>query len=202
MNNDFQTLACSDHTHLWHPFTQQQEWCSEEPLIIVSGKGVYLQDIHGRDYIDGNSSIWTNIHGHSHPHIIAAIQDQAATLDHSSFLGATHPKAIELAERMVKLFPGTPLPRVFFSDNGSTAIESALKMAFQYWQLAGHSEKKDKRFANRMFRRRTKTKIAGQQFENLPVYVAEVMDLWSMSKDGKSYWREGLTYENGKCMRK
>lgn len=141
MNNDFQTLACSDHTHLWHPFTQQQEWCSEEPLIIVSGKGVYLQDIHGRDYIDGNSSIWTNIHGHSHPHIIAAIQDQAATLDHSSFLGATHPKAIELAERMVKLFPGTPLPRVFFSDNGSTAIESALKMAFQYWQLIEHPEK-------------------------------------------------------------
>lgn len=136
-----QTLTASDHQHLWHPFTQQQEWCAEEPMIIVSGKGVYLRDIYGRDYIDGNSSIWTNIHGHSHPHIVAAIQRQAATLDHSSFLGATHPKAIELAERLVALFPGAPLSRVFYSDNGSTAIESALKMTFQYWQLIGHPEK-------------------------------------------------------------
>ncbi len=134
-------LIEADHQHLWHPFTQQQEWCLEEPLIIVSGKGVYLQDIHGRNYIDGNSSIWTNIHGHSHPRIVAAIQAQAATLDHSSFLGATHPKAIELAERLVALFPGNPLSRVFYSDNGSTAIESALKMTFQYWQLVGNANK-------------------------------------------------------------
>jgi len=136
-----EALTQIDHQHLWHPFTQQQEWCAEEPLIIVSGKGVYLRDIHDRDYIDGNSSIWTNIHGHSHPHIVAAIQRQAAQLDHTSFLGTTHPTAIELAKRLVALFPGTPLSRVFFSDNGSTAIESALKMTFQYWQLVGHPEK-------------------------------------------------------------
>lgn len=135
-------LTQTDHTHLWHPFTQQQEWCSEEPLIIVSGKGVYLQDIHGRDYIDGNSSIWTNIHGHSHSHIVAAIQRQAAQLDHTSFLGTTHPGAIKLAERLVALFPKNSLSRVFFSDNGSTAIEAALKMTFQYWQLIGHPQKK------------------------------------------------------------
>ncbi len=136
------SLQERDKNAVWHPFTQQEEWCSEEPLIIVSGKGVYLRDIHGRDYIDGNSSIWTNIHGHSHPHIVAAIQRQAAQLDHTSFLGTTHPGAIELAERLVALFPKNSLSRVFFSDNGSTAVEAALKMTFQYWQLIGHPEKK------------------------------------------------------------
>ena len=140
--NNLAQLTQGDHQHLWHPFTQQQEWCSEEPLIIVSGKGIYLRDIHGRDYIDGNSSIWTNIHGHSHPHIVAAIQRQAAQLDHTSFLGTTHPGAIELAKRLVAHFPKNSLSRVFFSDNGSTAIEAALKMTFQYWQLIGHPEKK------------------------------------------------------------
>ena len=124
--NNLAQLTQGDHQHLWHPFTQQQEWCSEEPLIIVSGKGIYLRDIHGRDYIDGNSSIWTNIHGHSHPHIVAAIQRQAAQLDHTSFLGTTHPGAIELAKRLVAHFPKNSLSRVFFSDNGSTAIEAAL----------------------------------------------------------------------------
>ncbi len=134
-------LAKSDHCHLWHPFTQQQEWCEREPLIIVSGKGVMLYDAHGREYIDGNSSIWTNIHGHTHPKIVEAIAAQAATLYHTSFLGTTHPTAIELAARLVGLFPGAPLSRVFFSDNGSTAIEAALKMTFQYWQLLGHRER-------------------------------------------------------------
>ncbi|MFI0348544.1 MAG: adenosylmethionine--8-amino-7-oxononanoate transaminase [Chthoniobacterales bacterium] len=134
-------LAASDRRHLWHPFTQQQEWCSTDPLIIVSGQGVMLRDNHGCDYIDGNSSIWTNIHGHSHPDIVKAIAHQAATLDHTSFLGTTHPMAIKLAERLVDLLPGSPLPRVFFSDNGSTAIEAALKMTLQYWQLVGQPER-------------------------------------------------------------
>jgi adenosylmethionine-8-amino-7-oxononanoate aminotransferase len=85
----------------------------QEPLIITSGKGAFLYDIHGREYFDGNSSIWTNIHGHAHPRIIEAIAKQAATLDHTSFLGTTHPKAIMLAERLVELFPGKQLGRVF-----------------------------------------------------------------------------------------
>ncbi|MFZ4116614.1 MAG: adenosylmethionine--8-amino-7-oxononanoate transaminase [Chthoniobacterales bacterium] len=135
------SLTSLDHTHLWHPFTQQQQWVEQEPLIIVSGKGAFLRDIHGRDYFDGNSSIWTNIHGHAHPRIMAAIAEQAATLDHTSFLGTTHPKAILLAQRLVGLFPGQPLSRVFFSDNGSTAIEAALKMTLQYWQLVGQPER-------------------------------------------------------------
>jgi adenosylmethionine-8-amino-7-oxononanoate aminotransferase len=131
-------LAAADFSHLWHPFTQQREWCSEEPLVIVSGTGALLTDSRGRSYIDGNSSIWTNIHGHSHPRIIEAVARQLATLDHTSFLGTTHPAAIRLAVRLSGLFPGSPLPRVFFSDNGSTAVEAALKMSIQYWQQRGN----------------------------------------------------------------
>jgi adenosylmethionine-8-amino-7-oxononanoate aminotransferase len=138
---DTEQLAASDHQYLWHPFTQQQAWCAEEPLVIVSGSGAILTDSHGREYLDGNSSIWTNIHGHAHPQLVEAVSQQLALLDHTSFLGTTHPKAIALAERLVHLLPGTPLPRVFFSDNGSTAIEAALKMSLQYWQLCGHPER-------------------------------------------------------------
>lgn len=136
-----EALAKADHRHLWHPFTQQQAWCAEEPLIIVSGSGAVLTDSRGRSYLDGNSSIWTNIHGHAHPKIVEAVSRQLATLDHTSFLGTTHPKAIELATRLAHLLPGAPLPRIFFSDNGSTAIESALKMALQYWQLRGQPKR-------------------------------------------------------------
>ena len=132
---DTEILSQADHRHLWHPFTQQQSWCAKESLVIVSGSGAVLTDSRGRTYLDGNGSIWTNIHGHSHPNRVDAVSRQIATLDHTSFLGTTHPKAIELAERLVELLPGTPLPRVFFSDNGSTAVEAALKMAFRYWQL-------------------------------------------------------------------
>lgn len=139
-------LAALDHRHLWHPFTQQQQWCAEEPLVIVSGAGATLTDSHGRSYLDGNSSIWTNIHGHSHPRIVRAVSEQISRLDHTSFLGTTHPNAIELAKRLTDLLPGAPLPRVFFSDNGSTAVEAALKMALQYWQLRGNPERS--RFAS------------------------------------------------------
>lgn len=135
---DTEGLALRDHRYLWHPFTQQQKWSEEEPLIIVGGSGAVLTDSRGRSYIDGNSSIWTNIHGHSHPAIIGAVSRQIATLDHTSFLGTTHPGAIELAERLVTQLPERSLTRVFFSDNGSTAVEVALKMSLQYWQLRGH----------------------------------------------------------------
>lgn len=142
MHKNQSTLSKGDHQHLWHPFTQQQEWCERDPLIITSAHGAFLRDINGKEYFDGNSSIWTNIHGHCHPKIVGAIAHQAATLDHTSFLGTTHPNAVELAERLVALFPGAPLPRVFFSDDGSTAVEAALKMTVQYWQLIGNSERK------------------------------------------------------------
>jgi adenosylmethionine---8-amino-7-oxononanoate aminotransferase len=136
-------LQQSDKAHVWHPFTQMRDWCdpSHEPLVLVEGRGSTLIDAHGREYLDGNSSIWTNIHGHSHPRLVRAIQDQAAKLAHSSFLGFTNEPAVRLAEKLVALFPPQTLTRVFYSDDGSTAIEVALKMAVQYHQLTGHPQR-------------------------------------------------------------
>lgn len=132
-----------DKAHLWHPFTQMREWCApdHDPVVLVEGHGSVLVDSEGRQYLDGNSSIWTNIHGHSHPKIVAAVREQAGKLAHSSFLGFTNPPAILLAEKLVSLFPSGKLSRVFYSDDGSTAIEVALKMAVQYHQLTGSPER-------------------------------------------------------------
>ena len=133
----------ADKAYLWHPFTQHQEWGAPEhdPLVIVSAEGALLRDSDGRDYIDGNSSIWTNLHGHRHPRIDAAIRAQLEQAAHTSFLGFTHPLAVELAKELVALFPPNTLARVFFSDNGSTAIEVALKMAAQFWQQSGQAQR-------------------------------------------------------------
>ena len=136
-------LQAADKQHLWHPFTQMRDWCApgSDPLVLSGGRGSVLIDSDGREYLDGNSSIWTNIHGHSHPKIIAAIRAQAGKLAHSSFLGTTNEPAIRLAEKLVALFPRETLSRVFYSDDGSTAIEVALKMAVQFHQLTGHPER-------------------------------------------------------------
>ncbi|MCX6854521.1 MAG: adenosylmethionine--8-amino-7-oxononanoate transaminase [Verrucomicrobia bacterium] len=129
--------------HLWHPFTPMQAWCAEEhePLMLVSGQGCTLKDQHGNEYLDGNSSIWTNIHGHAHPTITAAIHAQLDRVAHTSFLGFTHEPAVELGKQLVDLLPGSALSRVFFSDNGSTAIESAMRMALQFWKQNNHAER-------------------------------------------------------------
>jgi len=129
----------TDRAHCWHPFTRQDDWCADgfEPLVLQSGEGPWLIDTEGRRYLDGNSSIWTNIHGHGHPAITSAIARQARELSHSSFLGFTHPGAIELAARLCSFFPNGALERVFFSDNGSTAIECALRMALQFREQTG-----------------------------------------------------------------
>jgi adenosylmethionine-8-amino-7-oxononanoate aminotransferase len=126
-----------DKRFVWHPFTDMREWCAAEyePLVLVEGRGALLRDSKGREYIDGNSSIWTNIHGHNHPHINAAIRRQLGRVAHTSFLGFTNPAAIELAQAIVALFPHTSLNRVFFSDDGSTGIEVALRVADQYWRM-------------------------------------------------------------------
>ncbi len=128
-----------DRAHCWHPFTRQSEWCARghEPLVITRGEGSWLWDSEGRRYLDGNSSIWTNIHGHAHPVITAAICQQLEKAAHTSFLGFTHPLAAELASRLCGFFPERTLERVFFSDDGSTAIECALKMALQYRRQTG-----------------------------------------------------------------
>jgi len=130
-------LIAWDKRFVWHPFTDMREWCAaeHEPLVLVEGHGAVLRDSKGREYIDGNSSIWTNIHGHNHPHINAAIRRQLDRVAHTSYLGFTNPAAIELAQAIAGLFPDNSLSRVFFSDDGSTGIEVALRIADQYWRL-------------------------------------------------------------------
>ncbi len=125
-----------DRDHLWHPFTQQQGWCEEEPLTIERGEGTDLIATDGSRYIDGVSSLWCNVHGHRHPDIDAAVREQLAKVAHSTTLGLAHPCATELAARLVEIAP-QGLSRVFYSESGSTAVEIALKMAFQYQQQRG-----------------------------------------------------------------
>ena len=129
-------IADLDQQHVWHPFTQMRDWCGETPLVIESGEGTDLIDTEGRRYIDGVSSLWCNVHGHRHPLIDQAVRDQLERVAHSTMLGLTHPGGAELAARLVDLAP-PGLSRVFYSDSGSTAVEIALKMAFQYWQQRG-----------------------------------------------------------------
>ena len=119
------------------------DWCSDgyEPLVINKGEGVYVFDKLGNRYIDGNSSIWTNLHGHNDPRINSAIKDQLNKISHVSFLGTTNEPAILLAEKLVNLFPEKSLSRVFYSDDGSTAVECAMKMVIQYFQLIDQSHR-------------------------------------------------------------
>ena len=122
-----------DHAHLWHPFTPLADWAKSDPLVIDRGEGVFLYDTEGRRYLDGVGSLWCNVHGHRHPRLDAALIEQVGKIAHSTLLGASHPTAIELARKLVELTP-EPLTRVFFSDDGATAVEVALKMAYQYWR--------------------------------------------------------------------
>jgi adenosylmethionine-8-amino-7-oxononanoate aminotransferase len=134
---DTHELAALDRSVLWHPFTQQQGWTEDpEPLIVERADGCTLFDTEGRAYLDGVSSLWCNVHGHRHPELDAAIRRQLSKVAHTTMLGLSHPGAIELARRLVDLAPAG-LSRVFFSDNGSTACEVALKMAYQWWSQRG-----------------------------------------------------------------
>ncbi len=123
-------LKTWDRTLVWHAFTQMAEY---EPLILDRGEGCLLFDIDGNQYIDGVSSLWCNIHGHRHPRLDAAIREQLDRVAHVTLLGASNPNTIRLARRLVDLAPAG-LGHVFFSDDGATAVEVALKMAFQYWR--------------------------------------------------------------------
>ena len=133
-------LAAWDQAYLWHPFTQMQDWLGEEPLIIAGGDGNYLIDVYGNRYLDGVSSLWCNVHGHRHPALNAALHEQADRIAHSTLLGLASVPSIVLAKRLVQLAP-RGLTRVFYSDAGATAVEIALKMAFQYWQLRGEPQR-------------------------------------------------------------
>jgi adenosylmethionine-8-amino-7-oxononanoate aminotransferase len=141
MTYDYDTLVRWDREHLWHPFTQMQGFVEEELLIVARGEGPYLYDVQGRRYLDGVSSLWCNVHGHRRPELDQALVAQLQNVAHSTLLGLAHPPAIVLARRLAEIAP-RGLTRVFFSDNGSTAVEAALKMAYQYWQLRGRREKR------------------------------------------------------------
>jgi adenosylmethionine-8-amino-7-oxononanoate aminotransferase len=136
-----------DHDHLWHPFTQQRDWCEEAPLVIESAEGSHLIASDGRRYIDGNASLWCNVHGHRHPGIDKAVKDQLEKVAHSTMLGLAHPGAAELAGRMVEITP-EGLNRVFYSESGSTATEIALKMAFQFQQQRGGQHRRRTSFVH------------------------------------------------------
>lgn len=133
------SLSERDQAVIWHPYTQMQT--APAPIGIVKGEGALLTDEHGQTYIDATSSWWVNIHGHAHPHITKRLAEQAAVLHHAIFAGYTHEPAVLLAEKLLPVLPG-PQARVFYSDNGSTAVEVALKMTIQYWQNQGTPRRK------------------------------------------------------------
>jgi adenosylmethionine---8-amino-7-oxononanoate aminotransferase len=137
---EYDALKRLDHRYLWHPFTQMQEWMDEEPCIISHGDGHYLIDVHGRKYLDGVSSLWCNVHGHRKKELDDAIRAQLDRIAHSTFLGLSHLPGIQLAEKLIQIAP-RGLQRVFYSDSGATAVEIALKMAIQYWQLRGDTQR-------------------------------------------------------------
>ena len=132
------SLADRDRARLWHPYTQMRT--APPPLPIIRAEGAYLYTEDGRRIFDGISSWWVNIHGHAHPKLNEALAAQASRLEHVMFAGCTHPPAVDLAERLVQILP-TGLTRVFYSDNGSTAVEVAVKLATQYWINKGEPKR-------------------------------------------------------------
>ncbi|MDB6022272.1 MAG: bioA [Pedosphaera sp.] len=152
-------LAELDKRHVWHPFTQMRDWLRHDPIVIASGRGALLTDTRGREYLDANSSIWTNLHGHNHPKLNASIKKQLRKVAHTSALGLANEPASLLAKRLIKAaalrhkrathsennpqsaIRNPQLQKVFFSDDGSTAMEVALKLAYAFAQRTGHSQK-------------------------------------------------------------
>ena len=140
MTTYYDKLKQLDHRNLWHPFTQMQEWLGEDPCIISRAEGNFLIDVQGRKYLDGVSSLWCNVHGHRKKELDDALRAQLERLSHSTFLGLSHVPGIQLAEKLIRIAP-QGLQRVFYSDSGATAVEIALKMAVQYWQLKGEPQR-------------------------------------------------------------
>ncbi len=134
-------LAQWDRDYVWHPFTQQREWTQSDPLFIDRGEGVYLVARDGVRYLDGVSSLWANIHGHGVDRIDRAIADQLKKIAHTTMLGLSHEPATVLAKRLIDVAPAG-LKRVFYSESGSTAVEIALKMAYQYLAEPGEQGKR------------------------------------------------------------
>ncbi len=140
MDEQTKRLAELDKRFLWHPFTQMADWLADQPVIIERGEGFYLIDTEGRRYIDGVSSLWCNVHGHRVKHIDDAIRAQLDNIAHSTLLGLGQTRSIELAEKLIKIAP-EGLQKVFYSDSGATAVEIALKIAYQYWHNLGQKQR-------------------------------------------------------------
>ena len=140
MNTNTQKLIELDKQYIWHPFTQMADWLADMPVVIESGDGFYLIDTDGNRYIDGVSSLWCNVHGHRVKKIDDAIRAQLDKIAHSTLLGLGQTTSIELAEKLVRTAPAG-LEKVFYSDSGATAVEIAIKMAYQYWQNIGQTNK-------------------------------------------------------------
>ena len=134
-------LTNTDKEFVWHPYTQMRDWMKWNNRVIVKGDGFYLVDTKGRKYLDGTASMWCNVWGHNHNRVVQAMMDQLKDIPHSTLFGFASAQSAKLAERLVKLARG--MHRVFFTDNGSTAIEVAMKMALQYWHNKGKPEKKE-----------------------------------------------------------
>ncbi len=132
------SLKVRDKQVIWHPYTPQKYM--PDPIPIIKGEGSYLVDADGHRYLDAISSWWVTIHGHAHPYIAEKLYEQAKTLEQVIFAGFTHEPAVRLAERLLEALPGS-FSRVFYSDNGSTATEVALKMALQYWWNKGEQKR-------------------------------------------------------------
>lgn len=132
-------LLALDSAHVWHPFTQMQVWSDDEPLVIERAEGNELIDVLGNRYLDGVSSLWVTVHGHQKKEIDEAVIAQLGKVAHSTLLGLASVPSIELAAKLVKLAP-EGLTRVFYSDSGSTSVEIAVKMAYQFWALSGRPE--------------------------------------------------------------
>ncbi|MFC1769913.1 aminotransferase class III-fold pyridoxal phosphate-dependent enzyme, partial [Nitrospirota bacterium] len=141
MENRYDELSKADHEFIWHPFTQMKGWNEEEPIIITEGRDCFLKDIKGKWYLDGVSSIWVNTHGHRKKELDEAVKAQLGKIAHTTMLGLASEPSILLAKRLAGILKesfgdGAP-QKVFYSDNGSTSVEVALKMAYQYWVHKG-----------------------------------------------------------------
>ena len=139
-NTEKKSLNRDARRYIWHPFTQMKDWEKEDPVIIERGRGIYLYDIEGNQYLDAVSSLWVNLHGHRKSALDNSVRTQLKKIAHSTLLGLTNIPAIQLAKKLVAIAP-KGLVKVFYSDNGSTAVEIAIKMSLQYWQLKGKPKK-------------------------------------------------------------
>ncbi len=137
---DRATIVRTDKAHVWHPYTPMDAWAETDPIVVARAKGAWLEDVDGTRYLDGNSSWWVAGLGHGHPRLLRAMREQAETLAHCSLAGIAHEPASRLAEELVTAAPAG-LTRVFYTDDGSTAIDAAVKICAQGWRQLGRPGK-------------------------------------------------------------